>query len=73
MRAPHGASADLESITMRYREAAMSSTRKLVLLASFTFAIAGPQRACRRQQQKPNIFQILADVVGNCAAKTIRF
>jgi len=54
-------------------EAAMSSTRKLVLLASFTFAIAGPQRACRRQQQKPNIFQILADVVGNCAAKTIRF
>jgi arylsulfatase len=41
----------------------MSRTAKLALLASFAFALAGPQ-AVSAQQQKPNILFILGDNIG---------
>src|SRR5688500_16589547 len=41
----------------------MSRTKRLALLASFAFALAGPQTASA-QPQKPNILFILADNVG---------
>src|SRR6187402_267921 len=41
----------------------MSSTRKLVLLASFAFSLAVSQTASA-QQQRPNILFILADSIG---------
>ena len=42
----------------------MSRTKRLALLASIAFALAGPQTASAQPQPKPNIVVIMGDDIG---------